>query len=78
MSLMTAEHDEILDGLFHACAWRAYLEQAADERKFPPDSEATRRRAYRYYEDALAEKNLRAAETVAPTDPVVIAEELTT
>jgi hypothetical protein len=56
---MIPAYDDILDGLFHACAWRAYLEQAAEERKFPPDSEATRRRAYRYYEDALAEKNAR-------------------
>jgi hypothetical protein len=25
---MTAEYDEILDGLFHACAWAAYLDEA--------------------------------------------------
>jgi hypothetical protein len=48
--------DDILDDLFHGCAFRAYLEQAALEQG-PPDSEATRRRAYRIYEEALAEKN---------------------
>ncbi len=29
----------------------------AETGQWPPDSEATRRRAYRYYEEALAEKN---------------------
>jgi len=48
--------DEIWDDLFHACALRAYLEQAAIEQGWP-DSEATRLRAYRLYEEALAEKN---------------------
>ncbi len=48
--------DEILDDLFLGCALQAYLEQAAIEQGWP-DSEATRRRAYRLYEDALAEKN---------------------
>ena len=57
---MTAEpeYDEILDGLFHACAWAAYIEQAREQQGWP-DPEATRRRAYRYYEDALAAKNAR-------------------
>lgn len=49
--------DNILDDLFHFCALKAYLEQAAIERG-PPDSEATRRRAYRLYEAELAERNL--------------------
>jgi hypothetical protein len=53
---MTDEYDDILDGLFHACAWAAYLDQAAEEQGWP-DPEATRRRAYAYYEKALAEKN---------------------
>ena len=48
--------DDILDDLFHGCAFQAYLQQAAIEQG-PPDSEATRRRAYRLYEEALAEKN---------------------
>ncbi len=42
---MTAE-DDIWDDLFHLCAWRAYLEVYALTKQFPPDSEATRRRAY--------------------------------
>ena len=56
---MTAEpEDEILDSLFHGCALAAFLDEAA-ERQDWPDSEAVRRRAYRYYEDALAEKHRR-------------------
>ena len=55
---MTAEHDDILDSLFHGSAWRAYAELVA-EQGFPPDIETTRLRAYRYYEEALAEKNRR-------------------
>jgi hypothetical protein len=47
---------DILDDFFHACAFRAYLDEAAACRGWP-DCEATRRRAYRYYEEALAEKN---------------------
>ena len=50
--------DEILDDLFHGCAFAAWLEQAALEGG-PPDSEATRRRAFRYYEEALAARNRR-------------------
>jgi hypothetical protein len=56
---MTAEYDDILDGLFHGCALAAYLDQAAEEGIWPPGSEATKQRAYRYYEEALAEKNRR-------------------
>ena len=48
--------DDVLDGLFHACALAAFLEQARVEQGWP-GSEATRRRAYRLYEAALAEKN---------------------
>jgi hypothetical protein len=55
---MTAR-DDILDDLFHGSALRAYLEVWARTRQFPPDSEATRRRAYQLYEEALAEKNGR-------------------
>ena len=49
--------DSILDDPFHLAAWRAYLEVYACTKQFPPDSEATRRRAYQLYEEALAEKN---------------------
>jgi hypothetical protein len=50
--------DDILDDLFLGCALVAYLDQAAAEHCWP-DSEATRCRAYRYYEDAIAEKTPR-------------------
>jgi hypothetical protein len=53
---VTAEYDDILDSLFHGCAWAAYFDQAAEEHG-RPGCEATRRRAYRYYEEALAERN---------------------
>jgi hypothetical protein len=61
---MTDERDDILDGLFHGCALAAFLDQAADERGWP-SREATRRRAFDYYEQALREKN--AAEPPRPT-----------
>ncbi len=51
---------DIFDDLFHGCALRAYLEQTAIGGVWPPDSEATRVRAYQLYEEALAEKNGRA------------------
>ena len=41
---MTHDLDDILDDLFHGCAFAAYLDQAALEGG-PPDSEATRRPA---------------------------------
>jgi hypothetical protein len=56
---MTGKPDDILDDLFHGCALRAYLEVLAESGLFPPDSEATRRRAYHYYEAELAAKNRR-------------------
>lgn len=43
---------------FHGCAFAAFVDQAIAQGG-PPDQEATRRRAYRYYEEALAEKNRR-------------------
>ena len=46
--------DDILDHLFHGAAFAAFLDQAAAEQNWP-DAEATRRRAYDYYEQALAE-----------------------
>ncbi len=53
---MAMPSDEILDDLFHACALAAFLEQAAEQGGWP-DPELTRLRAYRMYEEALAEKN---------------------
>ena len=53
---MTAKIDDsIFDDLFHNCAFAAYLEIAVTT-GLPPDSEATRRLAYRLYEEALAER----------------------
>jgi hypothetical protein len=49
--------DNILDDLFHGCAFAAYVEIWQETGRFPPDSEATRQRAYRYYEEALAERD---------------------
>jgi hypothetical protein len=65
---MTAEFDDILDGLFHGCAFAAFVDQAIAQGG-PPDRDATRQRAYRYYEDALAAKNRsRAAESDQPEE----------
>jgi hypothetical protein len=55
---MTETFDDILDDSFHGAAWAAYIELACIARG-RPDPEATRRLAYRYYEEALAEKNDR-------------------
>ena len=52
--------EDILDSLFHGCAFAAFLDQAAAEGGWP-SPEATRVRAYRYYEAELAEKNRRPA-----------------
>jgi hypothetical protein len=59
MSDTTTDHldDDIFDDLFQGCALAAYLDQTKIQGSWPPDSEATRRLAYRYYEEALAEKN---------------------
>ncbi len=48
--------DDILDDFFLGCALTAFIDQAIEQRG-PPDMEATRRRAYRLYEEALAEKS---------------------
>jgi hypothetical protein len=53
---MADDYDEILDGIFHACAFTAFVEEARAQ-KGPPGLEATRQRAYRLYEDALAERH---------------------
>ena len=47
--------DDILDDLFHGCAFAAFVEQATAGQG-PPCPEMTRRRAYQLYEEALAEK----------------------
>lgn len=48
--------DDILDDLFHGCAFAAYLEEARTCQSWP-DPEAVKRRAYKLYEEALAERN---------------------
>ena len=53
---MTAPEFDPLDDLFHACALSACMEQAALTGG-SPDSEATRRRAFELYEQAVAEKH---------------------
>lgn len=53
---MSDAEDDVLDDLFHSCAFAAYVELAISCRGVP-DIEATRRLAYRYYEEALAGHN---------------------
>ena len=53
---MSETLDDILEDLFHGCALAAFLDQAQAEQGWP-SGEATRQRAYRYYEDALAATN---------------------
>jgi hypothetical protein len=59
---MTAdtEYDDVGDSLWHGCALAAYLDQAAEQQGWP-DSEATKRRANDYYEQALRERNAAKA-----------------
>jgi hypothetical protein len=52
---MTSDLDDILDDLFHGCAFAAFVELAI-EQKGPPDEEATRRLAFLYYEQELARR----------------------
>lgn len=47
---------DIFDDLFHGCAFAAYVEESSRS-KGVPCVERTRILAYRYYEEALAEKN---------------------
>lgn len=50
-----ADLNDILDDLFHGCAFAAYVELACLTGG-PPDAEATRRLAFKLYEEALAER----------------------
>lgn len=47
---------ELLDDLFHSCAFRAFLDEAAASQQLPC-VEQTKYRAYRYYETDLAARN---------------------
>jgi hypothetical protein len=51
-----SNHDDIWDDPFHGAAFAAFVEEAAISQG-PPCPERTRLRAYRYFEEALAEKN---------------------
>lgn len=48
--------DDVLDDHFLGCALAAFVELAVSSGRMP-DSEATRRLAYRYYEEDLAKKH---------------------
>lgn len=52
----TAAAGDELDDLFHGCAFAAFVEQAVELGAWP-SSEATRRRAYQLYEQALASRH---------------------
>ncbi len=56
---MSQSDESIWDELFHGIAFSAFVQQAI-EQGGPPDQELTRRRAFRLYEEALAEKNGRS------------------
>lgn len=59
--------DEVWDGLFHGCAWAAFVELAVAHGG-PPPADAARQLAFRYYEEELARRN--ACHGVQPTaDP---------
>ncbi len=47
---------DMLDDLFHGCAFAAYVELAVACGGVP-DEIATRRRAYQLYEETVAERN---------------------
>ena len=57
--------DDIFDDLFHGAAWAAFVELTVELGHWP-DSETTRRRAFRLYEEALASRvrNRHSAESV--------------
>jgi hypothetical protein len=55
-----SDFDAFMDDIFHGCAFAAFVEEAAKV-KAVPCSEATRRRAFRYFEEALAEKQGRTS-----------------
>jgi hypothetical protein len=60
---VTVSDDEILDDLFHGCAFEAWLRTAEATGRWPPDSKSVRRLAY-----ALFESTLRAKHEQNPVD----------
>lgn len=57
------ELDQLLDDLFHGAAIAAFVEEAILAKRSPCPIK-TKRRAYRYYEEALAEKNVERGKTI--------------
>lgn len=49
--------DDIISDLFHNCALVAFVEEARAQQGWP-DCEATRRRAYALYEEALRNRGV--------------------
>ena len=47
---------DILDDLFHGCAFSAYVQLAVVTGR-PPDQEAARQLAYRFYEESLRDND---------------------
>lgn len=64
---MTDALHALLDDLFHGCAFAAYVELAAVTGGVP-DVEATRRLAFRYYEEALAARGRQRSGPVSSAD----------
>jgi hypothetical protein len=54
--------DDILDDLFHGCAFAAFVQEAV-ACGGPPSEEMTRRRAFRLYKETLAERRKVAYES---------------
>lgn len=56
--IMTNADSDILDDLFHGCAFRAFVEEAVESGRLPC-VEQTKYRAYQHYEESLAAANAR-------------------
>lgn len=65
--------DDILDDMFHGCAFAAYVEEAV-ACGGPPCEEKTRRRAFRLYEETLVERQGRKEFLPEVTDCDILAE----
>jgi len=60
---------DILDELFHGCAWQAFITEARAAGTWP-DPETTRQTAYSLYEEELAARSGRPHQPLAvPADP---------
>lgn len=59
---------DLLDDLFHGCAWVAFVEEARQQGGWP-DVKATRQRAYDLYEAALAVRNANRPAAAGRADP---------